>query len=360
MLNVSIALYGIVLCVGITGFLAALIGLPMGCYLNKLFGKNKLAIIKMGMLTVSIHLVLMFTFAWPCNDSSKYAGIHVNYDKQFSSPVMNPSSSLKVINATCNCLRKQARFSPVCASSESQTVTFLSACFAGCRATVNNSYADCMYLHETVLHNATLPIKSDKCVQACDHYMILYFTIFMAFFLSIATAIPNISSVMASFPEQYKSVACSLQWLSLRLFGSITSSLVYAEFIKESCIFHVGDNRDSACLLYDHSRFGWAIAGPSVFYKSLGMVFVLCAFFFERRRISAAKRPTAVLDVDDIDNNQHQPLSLRKSQKAQAAKSLLDHDLEFSLDSNVPVAINGAVGQYSTQSTPHNEPVDNS
>lgn len=266
----------------------------------------------MALATALVHLALMFVFAWPCTDASQYAGVHRTYDAALQpsdySYSYTPSRAAELntsCNADCACRRDQKHFSPVCVTQNGRTVTFFSACFAGCKARRdNNSYYDCSCLQNSSFANATLGYGEDgSCVHACSHLPIIYLMIFVAFFLSIATAIPNISSVLACFPEQYKSVACSLQWLSLRLFGSIIASLIYAELIKNACIFHVDASADSACLLYDHTKFGWAMAAPSVVYKAFSIFFVLCALVSELRREKAERLSLAACERRKEDLN---------------------------------------------------------
>ncbi|XP_030241130.1 solute carrier organic anion transporter family member 4A1 [Drosophila navojoa] len=247
-------------------------GTFLGGYLVKKLNLACGGIIKMCLLATLVATVFTSCFLVSCPNAA-YAGVTSAYDDQQMGLPLTLEASC---NANCGCSR--SNYDPICGSNG---VMYYSPCFAGCgqeeQQETLKSYSNCTCIDHS--GEATNVMCESSC-KSLPYFVGLCFV--LMFFTFLAT-MPALSATLRCVQDEQRSFALGLQWIKVRLMGTIPAPLIFGALIDESCVlWHESCDAQAggACLVYDNfyiSRYMWLLA---LVGKLCSVLFFLGAWWF--------------------------------------------------------------------------------
>ncbi|XP_037518161.1 solute carrier organic anion transporter family member 4A1 [Rhipicephalus sanguineus] len=189
-------------------------------------------------------------------------------------------------NATCNaqCKCSELLYSPICGVDN---VTYFSPCFAGCRqemiAAGTVLYTDCECIHSKEQRTGMqAPVQAElkRCQTACDRLPIFSVGLFLVLFGTFLNSAPGLSASIRVVGDTAKPLALGLQWVSVRLFGTIMAPILFGMIIDRSCLTwqHLCGEQRGACIIYENSSMSYNLFGVLIFVKTLSVLFFFTAW----------------------------------------------------------------------------------
>ncbi|MBN3310729.1 SO4C1 protein, partial [Amia calva] len=205
---------------------------------------------------IASFLMSMIFVVTKCKDIP-FAGISVDYNRTGTA-----TNLIAPCNAQCGC--DNTYYNPVCGDDGIQ---YLSACNAGCR---NIS----LQRNSMVFHNCSCvsfkhALSSEnnrafggKCDTECN--MKAAFTglsLLFAIFTFMA-ATPNTTATLRCVPLTQRSFALGVQWVFIRLLGTIPGPMILGAAIDHTCIlWNINSCGDKgACWSYNNTRMAYSLA----------------------------------------------------------------------------------------------------
>lgn len=242
-------------------------GTFLGGYLIKRFNLSCSGILKFCLLATAACIVFTFCFALNCPNID-FAGLTVPYQnitRQISLSLDN------ICNNGCGCSRLQ--FDPICGING---ITYYSPCHAGCyRETPINDvkiYADCSCIDLPAMNLTTddsgnivhYQAINTTCGSTCSYLWLFIVLAFCNMFMTFLCTMPALSSTLRVVRDDQRSFALGIQWIKVRILGTIPAPMVFGALIDDTCILwnETCDGR-GACLVYDNyymSRYMLALA----------------------------------------------------------------------------------------------------
>lgn len=242
-------------------------GTFLGGYLIKRFNLSCSGILKFCLSTTAACIIFTLCFALNCPNID-FAGLTVPYQnitRKISLSLEN------VCNNGCGCSRLQ--FDPICGVDG---ITYYSPCHAGCyRETPINDvkiYTDCSCIDSPAM-NLTTDDSGDivryqaintTCESTCSYLWLFIVLAFCNMFMTFLCTMPALSSTLRVVRDDQRSFALGIQWIKVRILGTIPAPMVFGALIDDTCILwnETCDGR-GACLVYDNyymSRYMLALA----------------------------------------------------------------------------------------------------
>ncbi|XP_020290841.1 solute carrier organic anion transporter family member 4A1 isoform X2 [Pseudomyrmex gracilis] len=240
-------------------------GTFLGGYLVKRFNLSCSGILKFCLLTTAACIAFTFCFALSCPNLD-FAGLTVPYLNNTRTSDLSLESSC---NSGCGCSRSQ--FDPICGVDG---ITYYSPCYAGCyqETSLNDvkTYANCSCIHASPMsltHDGDIvqyEAVNTTCESKCAYLWIFVALAFCNMFLTFLCTMPALSSTLRVVRDDQRSFALGIQWLKVRILGTIPAPMVFGALIDDTCILwnETCDGR-GACLVYDNyymSRYMLALA----------------------------------------------------------------------------------------------------
>ncbi|KAH7945794.1 hypothetical protein HPB49_015700 [Dermacentor silvarum] len=189
-------------------------------------------------------------------------------------------------NATCNaqCKCTELLYSPICGVDN---VTYFSPCFAGCRqemlveGTVLYSDCECIKAKEQRA-GVSVPVQAEltRCQTSCDYLAVFSVGLFLVLFGTFLNSAPGLSASIRVVGDTAKPLALGLQWVSVRLFGTIMAPILFGMIIDRSCLTWqtlCGEQR-GACTIYENSSMSYNLFGVLIFVKTLSVLLFFSAW----------------------------------------------------------------------------------
>ncbi|XP_030080317.1 solute carrier organic anion transporter family member 4A1 [Drosophila hydei] len=247
-------------------------GTFLGGYMVKKLNLACGGIIKMCLLATLVATFFTSCFLVTCPNAA-FAGVTTAYDdKQLGLPLTLEASC----NANCGCSR--SNYDPICGANG---VMYYSPCFAGCgqeeQQDTLKSYSNCSCIDQNA--DATNVMCESSC-QSLPYFVALCFVLMLFTFLA---TMPALSATLRCVEDEQRSFALGLQWIKVRLMGTIPAPLIFGALIDESCVlWHESCDTQAggACLVYDNfyiSRYMWLLA---LVGKLCSVLFFLGAWWF--------------------------------------------------------------------------------
>ncbi|KAG0418877.1 hypothetical protein HPB47_004529 [Ixodes persulcatus] len=196
-------------------------------------------------------------------------------------------------NAHCNC--SDALYDPVCGTDN---LTFHSPCVAGC-STVKHLPHTQTYEHCTCVNGPTVQAsfddeppthymaKRDPCVADCSLIFVYAAAIFIALFFTFLLIVPALTAMLRSLEEDIKSTGIGINYVFIRLLGTIPGPILFGYLIDTSCLLWEDRcGRRGSCAIYENAVMGMNIFQFMISVKSASIVFFFCASI-----VSSDKRP---------------------------------------------------------------------
>lgn len=92
---------------------------------------------------------------------------------------------------------------------------------------------------------------------------------------------PEIFIIFRCVQDEQRSFALGIQWIVVRIFGTIPAPLVFGFLIDKTCILWEQDCYESgSCLVYDNNNMSRYMFGIAVIGKACSLLFFFCSWWF--------------------------------------------------------------------------------
>ncbi|XP_020864955.1 solute carrier organic anion transporter family member 4C1-like [Phascolarctos cinereus] len=276
---------------GLSSSFAATLGgvvLIPGAALGQILGgvivsKFKMAcknIMKFSLLMSLLSLVLSFIFLFAKCGNEPFAGVSEAYNG--TGELGNLTAPC---NVNCNCLG--SFYFPVCGRDG---VQYFSPCIAGCKNSVPNSqpktYNNCSCIGRTKqmmssAESLSFEAKAGKCGTHCTNLPLFLGFFFVTIVFTFMAGTPVTVAILRCVNNQQRSLALGVQFVLVRLLGTIPGPIVFGFAIDNSCsLWDINEcGIRGACWLYDNARMAFMLVGISVGCKALTILFNILAIF---------------------------------------------------------------------------------
>ncbi|XP_036998536.2 solute carrier organic anion transporter family member 4C1 isoform X2 [Artibeus jamaicensis] len=188
-------------------------------------------------------------------------------------------------NANCNCVR--SRYYPVCGRDG---VQYFSPCFAGCKNSVSERRPEayyncsCIEMKTEITHpggSFGFEAKAGKCETRCTNLPIFLGIFFAAIVFTFMAGTPITMSILRCVNQRQRSLALGIQFMVLRLLGSIPGPIVFGAAIDSTCVlWDINEcGIKGACWIYDNIRMAHMLVAISVTCKIITIFFNGLAIF---------------------------------------------------------------------------------
>ncbi|XP_058392111.1 solute carrier organic anion transporter family member 4C1 [Diceros bicornis minor] len=217
---------------------------------------------KFALLTSMVALVLSFVFLYANCENEPFAGVSESYNG--TGELGNLTAPC---NADCNCMRSY--YYPLCGGNG---VQYFSPCFAGCKSSISKSkskvYYNCSCIERKTEITPTaassgFEAKAGKCETRCKHLPIFLGIFFVTVIFTFMAGTPITVSILRCVDQRQRALALGIQFMLLRLLGTIPGPIIFGVTI------------DSTCILWDINECG--IKGACWMYDNIKMAHMLVA-----------------------------------------------------------------------------------
>ncbi|XP_064481005.1 solute carrier organic anion transporter family member 4A1-like isoform X1 [Ornithodoros turicata] len=228
----------------------------------------------------------IFVFMHSCPNINYAAGNTTVADMwlQTGREPMRVRELVQPCNQHCNCTGY--KFDPVCGTDN---FTFFSPCIAGCASAkqVNDTqiYMQCSCITGPILqlgdHNDTaLQYQAirDPCASHCSLVIIFCISIFIALFCTFLLIVPALTAMLRTLDEDLKSTGIGVNYVAIRLFGTIPGPILFGYLIDKSCILWQDTcEGQGACAIYENGLMGMNIFRLMILVKTASIFFFFCS-----------------------------------------------------------------------------------
>lgn len=164
-------------------------------------------------------------------------------------------------NNGCGCSKE--KYEPICGADG---VMYYSPCHAGCSKEINletlKVYQDCKCIQKYNGSNSNEMFNNmaagydainTMCESKCPHLWLFSVMCFCVMFFTFLATMPALSATLRCVHDDQRSFALGIQWIKVRLLGTIPAPMVFGRLIDESCIlWQKSCDGHGACLVYDN------------------------------------------------------------------------------------------------------------
>ncbi|XP_065357343.1 solute carrier organic anion transporter family member 4A1 [Calliphora vicina] len=263
-------------------------GTFLGGYLVKKFNLNCSGIIKMCLMVTTIATAFTSCFLLSC-PNLQFAGVTTPYERGVIKTDLTVASSFTLeANCNTNCSCSKLLYDPVCGTNN---VMYYNPCFAGCAfessTNESKSYKDCECISQ-IIANTTIvggdeyDATNTMCSSSCQYLPYFVALCFMLMLFTFLATMPALSATLRCVYDDQRSFALGIQWIKVRLLGTIPAPMIFGALIDETCILWQErcDEEAGACLVYENSnmsRYMWILALTG---KLCSVVFFFAAWWF--------------------------------------------------------------------------------
>ncbi|KAF2356664.1 Organic anion transporter polypeptide OATP [Trinorchestia longiramus] len=273
-------------------------GTMLGGWLIKKYELSCLGILRV-LFTGSLFCLLSCLGLLVYCPNHEFAGVDVHYK---SKVIFSPApDGVPDLSATCNsaCGCQHVSYNPVCGSDN---LIYYSPCHAGCSQRhefgAKEIFSNCSCIsvknpHSPVLFR--LPeevppellsgglVLRDACTSSCFMmpYFLLMFLIQMM--LTFTISLPALSGTLRCVMEEQRSLALGVQWIIVRLLGTIPGPILFGSIIDYTCrLWQKSCDTQGSCIRYDNFYMSRYMLGISFTAKGISTIMFLIAWCFYR------------------------------------------------------------------------------
>ncbi|KAL1444466.1 hypothetical protein MTO96_045510 [Rhipicephalus appendiculatus] len=177
-------------------------------------------------------------------------------------------------------------FNPICGRDSK---IYMSPCLAGCRNETQDHMAgttlytdcDCITL-EGDNANDVVEAERVRCTQECSAYYLYMAATFFCLFSTFFIGAPGISVTIRCVTAKQKSFALGVQWVCIRLLGTITAPLIFGKTVDMACeiwssVFNGETNESGNCAIYNNAALSRNMATLLLLLKTMSVALFACA-----------------------------------------------------------------------------------
>ncbi|XP_034253662.1 solute carrier organic anion transporter family member 4A1 [Thrips palmi] len=288
-------------------------GTFLGGYLVKRFSLNCAAIIKLCILASGLGVLCAISFVISCPNVA-FAGVTRGYGDNATS--LSTPKLESACNAGCQC--DGAAYNPVCGADN---VLYYSPCHAGCSKEVMldaaRVYSDCSCVNAYNAAPLESPVErrrrrrryttpgddpeedgeagafqdrsigggssegveydaiNEPCTSSCDLLWVFIALAFVTMLFTFLITMPALTATLRVVQDEQRSFALGIQWIKVRLLGTIPAPMIFGLLIDETCALWRHDPCDGggSCIAYDNLSM-------SRYMLALAVVVKLCSLLF--------------------------------------------------------------------------------
>ncbi|XP_022360638.1 solute carrier organic anion transporter family member 4C1 [Enhydra lutris kenyoni] len=256
---------------------------------------------KFALLTSLVAFALSFVFVYANCENEPFAGVSELYNG--TGKLGNLTAPC---NSNCNCLRSY--YYPICGGDGIQ---YFSPCFAGCKNYISKRhlkvYYNCSCIAKNTemtptLANIDLEAKAGKCENRCAKLPIFLGIFFATIIFTFLAGTPITVSILRCVHHRQRSLALGIQFMLLRLLGTIPGPIIFGFTIDSTCIlWDINEcGARGACWIYNNIKMAHMLVAISVTCK-------IITIFFNGFAVFLYKPPP--LDTDASFENQNPVVS---------------------------------------------------
>ncbi|CAH1775814.1 unnamed protein product [Owenia fusiformis] len=262
-------------------------GTILGGYLIKKFSMNCCTILKMQAIGAFLSLLITPLFFLVCG-SPDLVGLTVDYVN---------STTTRGYNATCNsdCVCPYL-YDPVCGRD---SVLYFSACHAGCHDKEGlgpTLYFNCSCITSESPGNIAYDATTDICSEDCTTFLVIFAILWFAIlFLTFFVSTTNATVVVRVVPSVQRSFGIGVQWILLRLLGTIPGPVVVGAALDGSCDVWSQQNSSGSCERYDPNAMALYMFMIGAIFKFASTVFAFACWL--------VYKPPIILEKSDDETD---------------------------------------------------------
>uniref|UniRef100_A0AC34RHL5 Solute carrier organic anion transporter family member n=1 Tax=Panagrolaimus sp. JU765 TaxID=591449 RepID=A0AC34RHL5_9BILA len=265
------------------------IGTVMSGYVIQRFRLSCARTIKFCILLLVASLFFTPMYFIYC-DHDKMVGIETDYpsDEPFYKNMTSVGQWEFSLDASCNnqCVCSNSEYRPVCAEfTDGSQLNFFSPCYAGCSEKWNplsKEYLNCSCVPPNT-KGGIRRVKKGYCESKCKG-LFGFLVAFAPFcFFTFAVGVPLIIVVLRTVDYAERAFALGIQWILVRIIGTIPAPVIFGWLFDVSCIRQHTDScsgERGSCMLYNNKLlsdlfFAFSVAGQLVAILCLVLVLIL-------------------------------------------------------------------------------------
>ncbi|KAL1440380.1 hypothetical protein MTO96_009425 [Rhipicephalus appendiculatus] len=136
--------------------------------------------------------------------------------------------------------------------------------------------------------------RRDPCRADCGLIVVYAAAIFVALFFTFLLIVPALTALLRALDEDIKSTGIGVNYVAIRILGTIPGPILFGYLIDRSCILWEGtcNGGSGACAIYENSAMGMNLFRTMLSVKSASIVFFFCASLSTKRKSSSRSVPT--------------------------------------------------------------------
>jgi len=291
-------------------------GTFLGDYLVKRFQLRCGGIIKLCVGFSFTSLLSCFAFLMSC-PTLPFAGINTPYYND-SSQILTTT----LLNGSCSnhCHCSVDNYDPICGVDN---VIYYSPCYAGCTKTTQlksqqMAFSNCSCIKsidDAMDISDHIVATREPCRGHCDKLPIFLTVTFLFSLLTFLGSMPALSATLRCVAEQQRSFALGIQWIIVRLIGSIPAPIIFGAIMDATCILWQNScGHRGSCRAYNNFLMSRYVLIISLIGKSLSTTCFFLANFLYKPPLEEAG--TVANSTIQLDNSSAEVLSVEGGNSA--------------------------------------------